>query len=359
MQKKIIALAIASAMTVPAMAFAAESTLTGQVNMSYDYYKDGAASETTTNRLNSNNTRIIWKGAEDLGTGLSAIWQLDARLQADTGIQTSGTIGQLFGGNNYLGLKSDTMGALMAGRMDAPYKVARRNLDVFFDVAGDNRSGNGAGIAGLLSSEMRLNNAMAYVSPDMGGFSVLAATVFGAESATSTANTKGSGYSLAGVYNAGPIYATLGYQDIKYGSPTSGDLGALGTAASGVDDKNKAMDLGGGYKTDAFVVNAFVEQVKTSSAAAATEEKRTNYYIGGRFNFTPNDGIRAAYTKRGATSGNSDDANQYAIGVDHSMSKTTSAYVTYVKTKDNTTTIAPPTAAADPSALSFGMKHSF
>ena len=41
MQKKIIALAVASALTVPAMAFA-EATITGQVNMSVDMYKDGA-----------------------------------------------------------------------------------------------------------------------------------------------------------------------------------------------------------------------------------------------------------------------------------------------------------------------------
>jgi predicted porin len=352
MQKKIIALAVASALTVPAMAFA-EATVTGQVNMSYDMYKDGAASETTTNRLNSNNTRLIVKGAEDLGGGTSAIWQLDARLQADTGIQSSTTAGQLFGGNNYLGLKSDSMGTLMAGRIDAPYKVARRNLDVFFDVAGDNRSGNGAGIKGLLSSEVRLSNALAYMSPDMSGFSVALATVFGAESANSTNNTKGSAYSLAGMYNAGPIYATLGYQEAKVGSAGSGDLGSdiVGLA---VDDKTTAMDLGGGYKTDAFVINAFVEQVKTTYAAGG-DDKGTNYYVGGKFNFTPNDGVRLAYTKRGSLSGVTAvaDANQYALGYERVMSKTTSAYATYVKTTDNEGT------NADPSAFSLGVKHSF
>ena len=198
MQKKIIALAVASALTVPAMAFA-EATITGQVNMSYDMYKDGAASETTTNRLNSNNTRLIVKGAEDMGNGVSTIWQLDARLQADTGINSSSTANQLFGGNNYLGLKSDTMGTVMAGRIDNPYKVATRNLDVFFDVAGDNRTGNGAGIAGLMSHDFRLNNEIAYVSPDMGGFSVLAATVFGAESRYCSKQHQGFGL-FAGRY---------------------------------------------------------------------------------------------------------------------------------------------------------------
>jgi predicted porin len=356
MQKKIIALAVASALTVPAMAFA-EATLTGQVNMSYDMYKDGAASETTTNRLNSNNSRLIWKGSEDLGGGSSVIWQVDSRFSTDTGLISANT---LFGGNNFLGLKSDSMGTLMAGKFDNPYKVATRSLDVFFDVAGDNRAGSGAGIVGLISSDFRWNNEIAYLSPDMSGFSVAASTVFGAESANAANNTKGSAYSLAGIYNAGPINASLSYEEMKAGSNGTGDMAGNGTiftalfGGAAVDDKFTAMKLGGGYKTDAFVVNAFVEQVKATYAAGG-DDKGTNYYVGGKFNFTPNDGVRAAYTKRGSISGVSTvaDANQYALGYERVMSKTTSAYATYVKTTDNAT------GAADPSAFSLGVKHAF
>ena len=221
MQKKIIALAVASALTVPAMAFA-EATITGQVNMSVDMYKDGATQETTTNRLVSNNSRLIVKGAEDMGNGVSTIWQVDSRFYTDTGALSSANT--LFGGNNYLGLKSDSMGTVMAGKFDNPYKVATRSLDVFFDVAGDNRTGNGAGIAGLIASDFRWNNEIAYLSPDMGGFTVAASTVFGAESANAANNTKGSAYSLAGMYNAGPINASLSYEEMKSGSPGTGDM---------------------------------------------------------------------------------------------------------------------------------------
>ena len=350
MQKKIIALAIASALTVPAMAFA-EATVTGQVNMSYDSYNNGVeAGSETSNQLNSNNTRLIVKGSEDLGEGNSVIWQLDARVQADTGVNTSTTANQLFAGNNYLGLKSDSMGSLMAGRMDAPYKVARRGLDVFYDIAGDNRASNGANIAGLLYEDLRLNNALAYMSPSMGGFTVALATPFGAETSTS-GTTKGSAYSLAGMYNAGPIYAEFGWQEIKYGTAGTGDLGASGTHA--LDDKDDAMNIGGGYKTDQFTVNAMFEQTKYTYASGAPEDKRTNYYIGALFNVTPNDGIRAAYTKKGSTSGATNDATQYALGYVRTMSKTTSAYVSYVKTTDQAA------AAADPSDISIGVKHSF
>ena len=173
MQKKIIALAVASALTVPAMAFA-EATITGQVNMSYDSVNDGVvAGSTTTNQLVSNQSRLQFKGSEDLGGGLAAIWQLDSRFNVDTGTISGST---LFGGNNYLGLKSDTAGTLMAGRIDAPYKSAMRSLDVFYDVAGDNRAGVG-NPGGLLTHDVRLSNALAYMSPSMSGFSVALAGI--------------------------------------------------------------------------------------------------------------------------------------------------------------------------------------
>lgn len=349
MQKKIIALAIASAMTVPAMAYA-EATISGQVNMSVDMKKDGNTTEASTNVLSSNNSRLVFKGAEDLGNGLSAIWQLDSRFSTDTGAITGST---LFGGNNYLGLKSDAFGTLMAGKIDAPYKSSTRNLDVFFDVAGDSRSSNGSAIAGLLTHDVRLDNALAYVSPSMSGFSLAAATVFGAETAAAN-TTKGSAYSLAAMYSMDAIYATLAYQTVKYGSPLTGDLAAAGAIA--VDDENNALKLGGGFKMDAFTVNAVIERPTTKVAATGVSTSNTNVYIGARFNLSDTDGVRAAFTKRGATSGASNDAKQYAVGYDHNMSKTTSVYATYVKTTDNTTV---PAAVADPSVLSFGMKHSF
>ena len=53
MQKKIIALAIASALTAPALAFA-DATVYGQANLSVDRVNDGNTNGTTTNQLNSN-----------------------------------------------------------------------------------------------------------------------------------------------------------------------------------------------------------------------------------------------------------------------------------------------------------------
>lgn len=341
MQKKIIALAVASALTVPAMAFA-EATISGQVNMSVDIQKDGNTNQGTSNNLTSNQSRLIFKGSEDLGSGNSAIWQIDSRFSADTGRTGTDTT---FSGNTYLGLQSNGMGTVRAGRIDTPYKTSTRNLDVFFDVAGDNRSGVGVnGNNGLFTHESRYDNSLVYNSPSMGGLSVAAGTVFGSENAASGA-TKASMYSLAGMYSMDAIYATLAYQSIKFGDVLLSALVGI------VGNEDKALKVGAGFTTDVFTVNAIVE--RPTATAGGVDTSRTNVYLAGKFSLGSSDYVRAAFTKRGATSGATNDAKQYAIGYAHDMSKTTSLYATYVKTTDNTT------GAADPSALSFGMKHSF
>jgi predicted porin len=371
MQKKIIVMAIASALTVPALAFA-DVSVTGQINMSVDVKNDGASPSSSTNRLTDNQSRLIFKGSEDLGSGMSAMFQLDARFTADNGqiagkttttatgttastaTYTSTTTASLFSGNTFLGLSSDTMGTLKVGNLDTPFKSSTRGLDVFYDVAGDNRTGLGGLLGG--GHDLRLNNSIIYSSPSMSGLSVAAGTVFGAETAAN-GDTKGSGYSLAGMYSANGIYGSLAYDTFKAGSPGSGDLAAGGSlfgTGSVVDDEAKSLRLGGGYTMDQITVNAIFEQPKYTSGGV--EAKNTNFYLGGKFGISSTDSVRAAYTKHGETDVGGtklgDGASQIAVGYAHDMSKMTSAYATYVKTSADGT-------APDPSVISFGLKHAF
>lgn len=365
MQKKIIALAVASAMTVPALAFA-DVSISGQANMSIDMRNSGTtAGSETNNQLVSNQSRLIFKGTEDLGGGMSAIVQLDQRFNIDTG--TVASSGKLFDGNTYLGLKSDSLGTLMVGRLDTPYKSSTRNLDVFFDVAGDNR----ASLGGLMDGhDLRVDNAIAYVSPSMSGFSVAVASIFGGETPTvAAANKKGSMYSLAGMFKTDNIYAALAYDNGKAGDAGTGDLaagGALFGTGSVVNDEVSAIKLGGGFTTDVFTVNAIYEKPTYKVAASGATASNTNLYLAGKFNLGSSDAIKLAYTKHGEATSNgakmNDKASQIAVGYDHSMSKATSVYVAYVKTTSDPAYnqgTAASTAGADPSVLSFGVKHAF
>jgi predicted porin len=356
MQKKIIALAIASALTAPALAFA-DATVYGQANLSVDIVNDGMTNSARTNQLNSNTSRLGVKGSEDLGGGLSAIAQLEGTIGMDTG--TVGT--SLFNRDTYLGLSSATAGTGLVGRHATPYYMATRKLDMFADGIADNRGSQVAcgttPCTGSFATTMmggghdaRLGNVIAYISPSMSGFSVAAASAFGAETAAAN-TTKGSLYSLAGMYEQGPIYAALAYDNIKAGSNASGDLGT-GTFGA-VDDKKTAFKVGGSFTTDAFAVNAVLERITNTTALTGTDLKNTNVYLAGKFNIGSSDAVKAAFTKRGNTTGATDNATQYTVGYDHGLSKATTVYALLTKVN------AKATGAPDPSALSLGIRHSF
>ena len=353
MQKKIIALAIASALTAPALAFA-DATVYGQANLSVDIVNDGMANSARTNQLNSNLSRLGLKGSEDLGGGLSAIAQLEGTVNMDSAAGVALT----FNRNTFLGLSSTTLGTAVAGEHDTPYKMATRNLDLFADGIADNRGNQSTSLTFGGTPMMggghdaRPGNVIAYISPAMSGFTVAAATAFGAESATATAgnNTKGSIYSLAGMYDQGPFYAALAYDTIKFGDAGTGSLAGV------VNDKTSAFKVGGSYTMNAFAVNAVIERITNTTASTGTDLKNTNVYLAGKFNITSADDVKLAFTKRGSQTGLANDAKQYTVGYDHSLSKATSVYALYTKLTQNATGAG---VSADPSALSLGIKHSF
>ena len=353
MQKKIIVLAIASALAAPVMAFA-DATVFGTARLSVDRVNDGNANSSSANQLNSNTTVLGVKGAEDLGDGMSAIWQMAGTVNLDN--SGAATTVFKFNKDTFVGMSSASMGTLLAGSHDSPYKMATRSLDLFGDGIADNRGNQSTsptfGNASMMGAghDAGLGNTILYMSPSMSGFSVAAATVFGAETAGANAS-KGSLYSLAGMYAQGPIYATVAYDTIKFGSAGSGDLGATGGAAT--DDKATAFKVGGSYTMDAFMVDAVIERITNTIAIGSVESKGTNLYLGGKFNVSSTDAVKAAVTKRGSTTGATNDAKQYTVGYDHDMSKHTTVYALYTKLTDNTA------GAADPSALSVGIRHGF
>ncbi|MDH4233609.1 MAG: porin [Gallionella sp.] len=375
MQKKIIALAIASALTVPALA-QAEATVYGQANVSFDRVATGESTtagvvtkSATQNQLVSNNSRLGLKGSDDLGGGLSAVWQMEGTIGMDDGTSA------LFNRNTYVGVKSADLGSVLLGNYDTPYKVAFRKLDVFADSAvADNRTR-------IFMADARRKNSINYISPSFSGVTVAFASVFGAEGASGavgagTEPKKGSATSLSGTFEQGPIYAALAIDNVKVGNAT-GDLSAaslsagtgyLGYTGWAVDDKVRGMKLGGGYTMDKFVVNAIIEKAKITIAATVVnpevEVTGTNIYVGGKFNISSTDAVKLAYGKvgestskcTGCTGKNEDSVKQITVGYDHSMSKATSVYALYTKVTNQDTAAA---KTADPSALSLGMKHAF
>jgi len=382
MQKKIIVLAIASVLAAPA-AFADTSnvTLYGKADMSYDFISTGnnAAGVAGVNKGNvsSNVSKFGIKGSEDLGDGLSAVWQIEQQVNMDNSSNSCPAVVIPAGGatvpacnanngilatrNTFLGLKSNDMGMVLMGRHDTPYKISTRALDIFGDSIADSRSltGGVSGRTAASSFDGRPTDVIAYISPSFSGFTGAVAYVNLAETNVTAAAPKANALSLAGMYSADPFYASLAFEEHK-----------LDTVVVG--GKEKATKVGFGYKMDAFKVNFAYEKTSDNlGALGANKYGHSAYYLAGQYNFTSIDAVKLAYGKVnqiGATANSS--ANQFSLGYDHNLSKRTKVYAIYTSLKNGAGTnngFSQSTAAAasnsgfgtSPSVLSLGMSHAF
>ncbi|MYM33289.1 porin [Duganella sp. FT94W] len=115
-------------------------------------------------KLNSgiaSSSRLGFRGREDLGGELAAVWVIENGFNADTG--TIGQGGVLFGRQAYAGL-SGRFGAVTLGRQYTPYYRTLRDVgDPFAAVSLAGRAGN------LMALNTRADNLVQYISPAIGG----------------------------------------------------------------------------------------------------------------------------------------------------------------------------------------------
>lgn len=416
MKKKLLALAVAGALAAP-LAAMADVTIYGAADVSFDMVNSGSGTTApngtvampgvsyNAHQVSSNASRIGFKGSEDLGGGTSAVWQIETHVNIDNSTSAAAPTNGFGTRNTFAGLSGENWGTLILGRHDTPYKLSTRGLDLFADTIADNRSLMGGGLGGIVlgsgaaaSFDGRQGDVVAFISPAMSGFTAAVAYVAGAETpfAAVPANTKGSAWSLAGMYNAGPLNGALAYEVHDLGTAGSGTLGALpATVVTG--QKESAWKLGVGYTMDQFTANFAYEKTSdnfggapgTSTAGLGTVGGsvfgHSAWYLAGKFNVSASDAVKLAYTHSGDldfanvaggvnTVGKlNTSASQISLGYDHSMSKRTTVYALYTKLSNNAGNIYPlmpgngATSAgiaaggcnADPSAWSLGMKHTF
>jgi predicted porin len=212
---------------------------------------------------------------------------------------------------------------LILGQHDTPYKMASRGFDLFADGIADNRSLMGQTLGGAASHDARLGNVIAYIAPAFSGLTLAGAYVAAAEAATTSAQVKGSAYSLAALYGAGPLAVNFGYQNIKGGDA------AIVLAK---DQTATAWKLGGSYTMDAIQVVAVYEKLGSSGSALGNAADQSNIYVGGKFNVSASDAVKLAYTSAGKINKVANTAaKQISLGYDHNLSKTTSVYALYTK----------------------------
>ena len=353
MNKKILAAAVAAAVVGAPAAFA-ESTVYGKFHVSID--KNDIDNTKDNWEANSRASRLGFKGSEDLGGGLKAIYQLELSVDVTDGTGVTGT-----NRNTFLGLAGD-WGTFLVGRHDTPAKVAfyAGGNDVLGDSILDLNPG-GANPIGVFT-ERRASNAIAYVSPNFSGFTVAAAVIPGEQTGSTVANTTNSTikttgpgtigivttlnaagtcdgladhYSLGLMYGGGGLKAGLGYEKID-------------SCSAARDDK--MWQAGASYSFGAFQVGAQYEDRDKATADYKA------WAIIGSASFG-NNAVHLEYTDSendptgaGATT----DTKGWGLGGEHNFSKRTKVYAAYATNeKDNGTT------KDDDDRFSLGMIHSF
>ena len=327
MKKSAIALAVAGVFAAP-MAFAATANVDVYGIMDIAVQDTDAANATPD--VVSNFSRIGFKGSEDLGNGLKALWQIETQIDngsgTDIGEQVSGT--SLANRNSFVGLAGG-FGTVVMGRHDTPYKMSTGSLDIFGDTIADYNLGRLDNVKLISSSDAhdaRSTDAVAYISPSFSGLTVAAAEVM--DDAAGAADDTADATSVSATYANGPMMLTAAYQD-------------LGNVA-GADAVNNAWKLGGAYTIGDVRLGAVYEEVSTT---ATTD--RESWLVNAAYTMGPIV-LKAQY---GEAEVGTTDQDMWALGADYNLSKRTKAYVVYGVGDDS--------SGDDVAGWNIGMRHSF
>jgi predicted porin len=344
MNKKLMALAVAGALTAPGLAVAqVPTTLTAQPGVAsnagitlygrvdetvmYDQYKGAtntAISDVKKSDIYSPGNAMGVKGREDLGGGTAAWFQLEIGVWPSERLETSTVTGNNWGGRNSgIGISSGA-GDIMFGVWDTPYKqvdfVWNSINSGGFSAGGvimnmadstgalnnqlcTNAVNNGTGSVttganGVCVTEAtasntawsrRVSNSVQYWSPVMAGFQFkLMTSMANYQSPGNVAFASGlpkpKEYSANATWARGPLSVGLGYDYHEGLRP--------GTAAGqNANPKDSAIQIAAKWNFGPGEIGAGYEQITygNNAASGATDSgmKVPAYVVNGRFNIGP------------------------------------------------------------------------
>ena len=340
MQKKLIALAIAGLASSAAFA-QSNVTVYGVADLTFESVSaTGAtlgASKGNFTRTNSNSSYVGFKGTEDLGDGLKAVFQIETTFTGDTGVWSAS------GRDSYVGLAGG-FGTVVLGNLTGPTRAIGNRMEV---LPGNTGIGNAVSLLanplnGIASTgttgtfDTRLPSTVAYISPTFNGFNVILGYSSGENKTNNNAaagaalNTKT--FDLGVNYVNGPI--DLGFAHGKVDSG-SNSLGGGATIGTGVDEiKNNRF--GAAYNFGVAKVT-FQYNKQTIDFGNGTDIDAKSYSLQGSFNVSSSGALIGSYTvakdltgNNAAVAGISDNgAKLVTVGYLHNLSKRTTVKAIY------------------------------
>lgn len=362
MSAKLLVTAIAGALATP-LAVQADVVVYGVAHISVDALdNDGPGldglgipvEEQDGAFVSSNESRIGFKGDEDLSPGLKALWQIETEINLDEGDNGEDET-ELANRNSFIGLQGG-WGTVLAGRHDTPFKIVSRKVDLFDTQIGDSRNilrnegvNATATTPGSVGFDERPGNVVAYISPGLAGLQGM--LLYSAEEGQDNGDLASA--NLA--YSNGPIWAGAAYE-------THGEA-----LAAGGEEEN-GLRLGASYSTGAIKVTGLYQQLNDLGGVAGAD--RDSWGVGGALSFGTNAVKAQWYSADDLDTVPDSGADMWAVGLDHNFSKRTTGYVAYAQTDNDSAgafsmaddghgdNVVPP-VGGDPSGFSLGLIHRF
>lgn len=338
MSKKLLAAAIAAALA-PAAVMAEASNVTIYGRIDYGFMSRGGDSGNlntqagNSGRLNDfedgigGTNRFGFKGSEDLGNGLKAIYEFEFGFSGDTGSSFGSTTNR----HSWVGL-TGAFGTALGGRVDGVRYSFVGKYDPFKNQTVGN-AGSLFGVTSGLGQADRVDNAIVYITPELapglkflGGYTT---SLLGESGANALAVPLGSNdieagdtplYVIAAMYDNGPLSLLLDYENLQI------------KRVAGVGDLE--FDLwvaGASYDFGVVKLSAYYESTEGDDAASKTISNGDGWLIGLTAPVTSNIKVMASYVKANDDRANDRDCSKWALGGEYAFSKRTYLYATYAK----------------------------
>ncbi|MCK9985497.1 MAG: hypothetical protein AzoDbin1_01969 [Azoarcus sp.] len=384
MQKKLIALAIAGLASAPVFA-QTNVTVYGVVDATVESVKatggDSIDFDRRT-RVTSNSSLIGFRGTEDLGNGLKALFQIESGFQADgSGTSTLATR------DTFVGLNGG-FGTLQLGKLTTIMRAAGAKVDfnpaatgIGFQAA---TYGTIGGVA-LTGIDERINNAVMYTTPNFSGLTAQLAYSAGENRKSPDINggegVNAQSYQLAAAYDNGPLYVSAGYAVSKDPLAAASVFGLANN--NNISDKLKDARIAAKYTFPSNTsVSALYDRAKYEASSAVlgdTEVKRNAWMVGAEQKFGGNQAVYLQYARSQELDGDACDFDacdntefsQWTLGYTYALSKRTMVKAYYTRLNNDSASAAdfylskigssstPIGDGQDPRGFGVGLRHTF
>ena len=325
MKKKQLAVLVAAGTLVamPLAAQAMDAEVYGEAHVSVDFSDNEAppasGNDDSALSVNSNTSKLGFKGSEKLSDNLSVVWQYETEVELDDGTLSAK------GRDTYAGLKG-SWGLFKAGNLSNAMKKASSKIDIFSNSRADHNA-----MVGIISDDEkkydnRQNNTIWYSTPKLGGVKGVVTYSTDTDDKDSdelpgkSATRELSDISLSIAYDKGPLYLALATE-------TMNDAKDLGAGAYDDVSGTKLVgrwDFGQGTK-----IGLIYEDLESAETGVPSGDSRSAVYLNAAHK-VGNTTYKAAYGQADDIGSAADTgASHYALAAYHSYSKDTQLYTMY------------------------------